>query len=165
MLQGTCVVEIIDSNRYGVFNWLADCVWGNLTRNKFFYHEKPRFLSRGIWCDVNLLVSHCKQLTYSMNCGYWSGGWLYTHTPFPFPGFLLYFYLTIFSSMYFLILPLCPFLSINLTLFVSFFAFSSHSYLSCPVFLKRWFKIIAFVFNKKCDYFPPSTFYHTLSAV
>lgn len=44
VLQGTCVVEIIDLNRYGVFNWPADSVLGNLTRSGFFNKEKKRFL-------------------------------------------------------------------------------------------------------------------------
>lgn len=62
VLQGTCVLEIIDLNRYGVFNWLADSSLGNLTRGGLFNKEKEDFLScmKGFSCDVNLFVSNSK---------------------------------------------------------------------------------------------------------
>lgn len=49
VLQSTCGVEIIDLNRYGVFNWLADSVLGNLTRSKLFNKEKRDFSA--VWRD------------------------------------------------------------------------------------------------------------------
>lgn len=36
------MMEIIDLNRYGIFNWLTDSVWGNLTKGGFFFLNKDK---------------------------------------------------------------------------------------------------------------------------
>lgn len=50
------MVEIIDLDRYGVFNWLADIVWGNLTRGGFYFYKKKAISQQyevpcGILCE------------------------------------------------------------------------------------------------------------------